>query len=524
MTTRNYSANVLSALARIEKKTGRKPTDFQADIYAWLIDGSGHAIVNAVAGSGKTTTLIDGITAITYGTKRPSILMLAFNKSIAEELTAKIPQNATAKTLNSLGAGILFKNLRSKPALRTDKTELIAKGVAGFDQLIEEKRVEFLLMLPALKRLVSLFKGFGFGAIRAMPTFEDMTELCDRYDIEISDEVNISEFFDTLIKTFNEGIKNTRIIDFDDQLFLPIYHDMPFPSYFNFVFVDESQDLNPIQNEMVKRTIRNAGRAVFVGDRHQAIYGFRGADPEAMDTVSREFNATELPLSTCWRCPVSVIREAQKIVPHIEAAPNAAKGRVYKINEEKMMDTITDGDYVVGRTCAPLVELCMDMIRLGKKATVKGSDIGEGLVNLAGKIARKKLPGGIWDQIKTWGDMEVGKLNKPGQETKAQRLQDRVDTLLVLAEDCETVADIRSKIKGIFSDKSTGIVLSTIHKVKGLESKKVFIVHPELLPHPMAKKAWAVKQESNLKYVAITRATEEMVWVTPKKPIRFRKG
>jgi len=522
---KTYSDNVQKAIARItEKNHGRIPTRFQSDIYEWMLESTGHAVINAVAGSGKTTTLIDAVTAVTFGLKQPSILMLAFNKSIADELTAKISRpNCTAKTLNSLGMGIIFKNVNFKPSLNTDKTEMVAKGIVGYDQLNQEKTTEFHLMLPAIKRLVSLFKGFGYGAIRPLPTIDDVTELCDRYDVEINEETDVNTFYDLLFETYEKGLKNLRLIDFDDQLILPVFHNWQFPSYYNYVFVDESQDLNPIQAEMVRRLTTRGGRAVFVGDRHQAIYGFRGADPEAIDNVVRDFKATELPLSICWRCPVSVVAEAQSIVPNIESAPDAIEGKVSHIKEEEFIDMVGEGDFVIGRTCAPLVEYCMTLIRAGIKATVKGSDIGAGLISLLGKVAKKRYAGSIWDQIKTHSDVEVAKISKPGQETKAQRLQDRFDTLLVLAEGCETTEEVKKKIREIFSDNIKGVMLSTIHKVKGLESKRVFIVHPELLPHPMAKKSWARTQESNLKYVAITRATAELYWVTPENPIKFGK-
>jgi DNA helicase-2/ATP-dependent DNA helicase PcrA len=53
----------------------------------------------------------------------------------------------------------------------------------------------------------------------------------------------------------------------------------------------------------------------------------------------------------------------------------------------------------------------------------------------------------------------------------------------------------------------------TIHKSKGLENNTIFILHPELLPHPAATQEWQMQQESNLKYVAITRAIENLIWV-----------
>ena len=68
------------------------------------------------------------------------------------------------------------------------------------------------------------------------------------------------------------------------------------------------------------------------------------------------------------------------------------------------------------------------------------------------------------------------------------------------------------KIKAIFTDDIDGICLSTVHKVKGLEADRVFIVRPDLLPMTTVTKGWQVQQEKNLEYVAITRARMELIY------------
>jgi superfamily I DNA/RNA helicase len=57
------------------------------------------------------------------------------------------------------------------------------------------------------------------------------------------------------------------------------------------------------------------------------------------------------------------------------------------------------------------------------------------------------------------------------------------------------------------------VTLSTIHKVKGLERKRVFILRPDLVPHPLAETPPALEQEFNLRYVAITRSQSELYFV-----------
>jgi len=68
-------------------------------------------------------------------------------------------------------------------------------------------------------------------------------------------------------------------------------------------------------------------------------------------------------------------------------------------------------------------------------------------------------------------------------------------------------------IKGIFSDEVKGIILSTIHKAKGLENDRIFFLAPELIPSKYATQPWQYEQEQNLFYVAVTRAKHELIYV-----------
>lgn len=295
--------------------------------------------------------------------------------------------------------------------------------------------------------------------------------------------------------------------------------------YANGILVHNCQDLDPMQIAVIKRASIN-GQVCFVGDRNQAIYGFRGADVQAIESVIEQFKARELPLSTCWRCPTAVIAEVQKIVPAIEAAPNAIEGKVDTLaSHEEMHKMAEAGDFVLCRTTAPLVETCMQFIRQGKAATVRGRDIGQGLVVMVDKIKRRRSSKdkGILDALYAYREDALAKLQHPSKDAQRQSLGDKIDTLLVLSEECETWDQIKEKIRSIFSDTQNGelknlILCSTAHKAKGLESERVFIIHPELMPLPFVSKDWQKKQEMNLKYVAITRATRELYWVEDGKP------
>jgi YrbI family 3-deoxy-D-manno-octulosonate 8-phosphate phosphatase len=103
-----------------------------------------------------------------------------------------------------------------------------------------------------------------------------------------------------------------------------------------------------------------------------------------------------------------------------------------------------------------------------------------------------------------------------------QGLLDKVEAIEALSESAESVAEVISRINSIFADESVGVCLSTIHKAKGLEADRVFIIEPKCLPAPWVKQDWEIEQENNLAYVAYTRAKNELVFV-PESEFTTRK-
>lgn len=95
---------------------------------------------------------------------------------------------------------------------------------------------------------------------------------------------------------------------------------------------------------------------------------------------------------------------------------------------------------------------------------------------------------------------------------------DTIQAIEAINDSCNDADCLIEKIKSLFSDKKTkGIALSTIHKAKGLESDNVYICCPSLLPAKSAKDPWEIKQESNLEYVAYTRAKKKLCFLNEDK-------
>jgi soluble cytochrome b562 len=249
----------------------------------------------------------------------------------------------------------------------------------------------------------------------------------------------------------------------------------------------------------------------------QSVYGFAGADIESFDRLKRMLpNTVELPLSCCYRCDSAIIEHAKEIIPWIEAREGAGDGsvRVGSVAE------LVENDMVLCRNTRPLVSLCMRLIAQGKKATIKGADIGKSLAAMVSATKRKTLDAAFNKMFKELGKLEQKArtqfpTRKPEEVSYYANYQDKIEALKAIAESrgCKTPEQLCSEIEGIFVDDTAGIVLSTMHKAKGLESDRVFIIERFRLPAPFATQEWEHEQESNLDYVARTRAKKLLVYV-----------
>jgi len=243
---------------------------------------------------------------------------------------------------------------------------------------------------------------------------------------------------------------------------------------------------------------------------HNSIYGFSGVSDKSYDWFLKFPNTKILPLTTTFRCAKNIVIEAQKIVPTLQALPNAIDGIV---REGSVLDEPEDGDFVLCRTTTPLIKLFFHYLLDGKKAVIKGSDMGISLIEMVqGHKTLSQLMAFYTNELKKY----EAALRKRGilnysDDSRYVALQDNVMTLDFMAKLSTDIADLKDKIKMIFSDDLFGIVLSTVHKSKGLEASRVFIARPDKMPLP-TKKAWQYQQEMNLKYVAITRAKHELVF------------
>lgn len=484
-----------------------EPSKYQKAVFDWFkTKPTQHLIVEAVAGSGKSWTINQALRLPEVATT--SRRVVAFNKHIATALQEKVPMGVAVSTMHSFCLNDIIKREWAHPLkIKEDKVNNILQwDVMNFKTASPAERKDFYKAKPATLKVIGLLKAQAFTGDE--PDLDLVEQLTNMHDIEMP-ELRHFDWWTVLGQVWRRGNAMTKVIDFDDMIYYPVLHKMEIPKS-DYVFVDEAQDLNPVQIEVIAQM---GHHIVAVGDRHQAIYGFRGADATAMDKLKDMLgDVAELPLSVCYRCPVAVIAEAQKIVPHIEAADNAMTGRV---DMDKDYDP-QPGEYVLCRTSAPLVKGCLALLSQGKAATVLGRDIAEGLTRLAKAIEAESVTkdiDGFLEAVEHHLSAELARLRKGNRDSEIMTLTDRVDALKAIAARCSTITGIYTAIEDIFADDAGGVVFMTIHKAKGLEAAVVYILRPDLLPHPNATQEWQQQQEANLKYVAITRATERLVYV-----------
>lgn len=249
---------------------------------------------------------------------------------------------------------------------------------------------------------------------------------------------------------------------------------------------------------------------------HNSIFGFRGADSNAMTNVTTRLNAQVLPLSICYRCPKSHIELAQQIVPEIEPAPNAIEGTIGWLKQYELAyheQKPRGGDLVLCRVNAPLVSYAYAFMRQGIKVTMRGRKLGEGIVALIRKLKPNSLEE-LAFKARDYYDKEHAKLMKKGLDGRASALTERIETLLALMEGVDNLAQLLRLTESMFNDNSRdGIVFSTVHRAKGDEADRVFILRPDLMPHPKAKGEEQLLAEQNIKYVATTRSKNELWFV-----------
>lgn len=513
-----------------KKKRGRKkkivepaqimpefvPSKYQQGIFDFIQHGNGNAVINALAGSGKTSTIVNAVKLIP---STCNALFIAFNKEIVKELEKKLAgvKNVQVKTLHSLGLLMIRRNLGTNIEIDEYKYRTFIKknikqlSSADFDKMTTK------LMQQYTDNVIQLC---DLGRYNLAQCEKDLLQVSARHDIPIiDDECN------AVLNVMKWGKENTTSIDFTDMVWLPYELTLnPIGLQYDYIFIDECQDLNAAQRELFLRCFRRGTRFIAVGDKKQAIYSFAGADAKSFAKLQSLPNTTTLPLPISYRCPKKVVNLANQFVDTMECREGAPDGEiVYNVS----IKDIHDGDMVLCRTKMPLIKLYMRYLRMGVKSYVRGQDIGLNLLRMVDKTEQimlnvslqkdgvfARLYDDLFEErnrlmIKRGMDLEDATLSN-----QIMNKYDSIKALEILAEGLTSARDLHDRIENVFAESADGVCLSTIHKAKGLEANNVYILCKTLMPSRLATQDWEKEQEQNLMYVAYTRAKYKLGFVS----------
>lgn len=453
----------------------------------------GNLVVRARAGSGKTTTAVEGVHRAPPGGK----LMTAFNKKNVVELQRRLPQDVTVQTLHSLGLATLRRHLRVH--IDTDKGMRIAREVAKTvprpppSPFYEADRAE--RELPwTLMRLVSLFKG-------AQPA--DMNEAVRMvYDFDAYNVVySAQQMAQLAAECLRRAAADPRVVDFADMIYLPRRLNLA-PAPYGLVVIDETQDMNRGQLSLV---LEAGSRVIAVGDEAQAIYRWRGADEHAMARIIEGLDAEVLPLSVTYRCPQAVVDFVKNELGDLDdfqAAEGAPAGRV-EYTEDLRPEL---GDYVLSRFNAPLVQEALAVARTGRKVQIQGTDLSGQLNGMIG-ASKARTPKDLLKWSREAFQAERNELLEADMPHQVSRLRDKHSVLGVLARECSTLGNVKAAARRLFATSNAEphsvVTFSTVHRAKGDERHRVWMLGSTFDPTMNT-------EERNIFYVAATRAREEL--------------
>lgn len=472
------------------------PTEEQAAIVTAARDTNDNILVNALAGAAKTSTL----ELIANALPEVEILCLAFNKKIAVEMQARMPDNVKAMTLNSLGHRTWSAACGRRLIVESDKIyNLMSTEIKTLPP--EEQRLAYDRMAE-LMRIVSFGKQCGYIPSDHYETTPRAKRLMDDDEFfdHIEQDLNETEIFlirEVTLASLRMAFEGK--IDYDDQILMPTIFMGAFPRY-QLTLVDEAQDLSALNHAMLRKMIGQR-RLIAVGDPNQAIYGFRGAHADSMRLLQREFDMKELTLSISFRCPQAVVRHARWKAPHMRW-PDWAKEGLVETLATWSAETLAEDAAIICRNNAPLFSTAIRLLKNGRTCELDGRDIVTSITKVMRKFGSSDLRAvDVLAAIDAWEARECEKA-KPRAHAG---IADRAECMRIFAREAQDLGGALAYAQHL-TQLHSPLKLMTGHKAKGLEFSHVYFLDQHLVSKN--------DQDPNLRYVISTRAKETLTYIT----------
>lgn len=481
------------------------PTAEQQDILDFIANDHRNGAFNAVAGASKTSICVKGAAVVRKG----RVAFSSFSNTIVDELKSRLPSGCEALTLHSLGRRIL---LESYPGIDLDERLCRKMFAERFPEYHREGRGKWAgHFFPhndfeCVERMVEVCKT---QLLDPVDQPNEVVAACDALGVELPDAGSVRECLTVSAELLDAVLEVYDRCDFADMIWRPVRMGLV-EHRFDTFFLDESQDLGPCQHELAARV---GARTVMVADPNQAIFQFAGAADNGYDILRERLNASELPLTISFRCPTQHADLARIIVPRFRHRDGAPEGTVGTVQAQEARKMLLPGDAVICRTNAPVVSLIYKLLAAGTPAMVRGRAIGDGLAATIRKL-RADTPEDLSRKAREWYERTANKLvQRQAPKSALRQLRDKYECLCVLNDGCDTIAELLALIGSAFADDNPvgKVVGSSIHRFKGCERDRVFILEPGLMPMGVGP------GERNLAYVAATRSRSELYFVPDMK-------
>ncbi|MBE3112728.1 MAG: ATP-dependent helicase [Acidobacteria bacterium] len=523
-----------------------KLTEEQLAITTRVQLGTEHLLVEALAGSGKTSTIIESLKATTA----KKVLLCAFNKANRAALEAKMPKPPRgrvqrARTAHALGYSIL-KAHGCPGDMDLPATEMLVHDVANaIEAVITADRIQAGNDDVPIEKWVPWFpvafvEGTGTAVIppkvrrSATTLLRRLKETCIERDVGedaieiLGHEIDAFARIDwidvplvcTIVRlAYLSGMRLDRAaIDYCDQVWLPMVLDLEPRMRFDLIFVDEAQDFSKPQFALVQRMKTDDGRLVVVGDLCQSVYGWRGAVGDEVWATMLAAEAVRMPLTVSFRCARAIVEEANGIVEALKPCPGAPEGQVRSCSFMQFLKELSStrvSCFVISRNNASLFQTAVQLWRQKERFRYqKSEETASGLRAIIEKLDLSNAER-FSATLDEWYSTER-ELAEERSEVWADRLDQQYEMLGAMLQHAEPRNLVRV-LDDIFSPKDSQVTLSTVHGVKGFEADRVYLLQQTFARHQersiLDGDPSIPQEELNLEYVAITRARRELVWV-----------
>ena len=542
-----------------------KPSTYQQDILDFFLNNpQSNMLVNALAGSGKSTTA-----CMLSEHSKTSDLYIAFNASVVEEFKKKIKNPKTkVMTMHSLAYSIMLYNVEQESKDSGEKPKGFgsqrSKRTVSLDnfkpyKILDEeitkrygRYIEFAKRVFLKDNYVNLYNLCRL-TLTDMSSNKDVSRLINDHVLflyygdegysapDISEITSTLKILDTKSK---QQFETQGVIDFTDMLWITFNKlkydnwEVPYWALYTNIYCDEVQDFSNIQLNFLKFIKRTKGRYVFIGDFHQAIYNFAGANAQAFNQIPKMFAPVEtFDLPICYRCAKSHLSRVNREygIP-ILPCDNAPMGFVNTIDKNKISEYAKAGDMVISRKNKWIAEVVLDLARNGTPIFIEDKEMVEAIKRqiLSSKCTsvgtlEKFLQKVISNYNKKLFEIVSKNAREGGHEEEhleaVAEANSKIDNTSFLLEILEgylenhASSDSVSKFSN-FIDKLLNttpspncVRLCSIHKAKGLEATNVFVLNEAKINYDFRNSKEQNIQEKNLSYIATTRAKEGLYLV-----------